>query len=93
MFHEKPYDVNADHSIPKTETTEEKEQRFEHYRMFQQTFETASGKKVLEYFKKFTLDQPGWIRGESKDNAVFREGQNSIIREIIRTIELAKKEN
>jgi len=49
---------------------------------FAQCFQTESGKKVLEYFEKITIDQPAWIPSADPSYGYAREGQNSIIREI-----------
>jgi len=50
---------------------------------FVRTFSTEDGAKVLQHLKFATLDQPSWIPGNSPDQGYMREGQNSIVREII----------
>jgi hypothetical protein len=60
-------------------------------RAFARTFETDEGKKVLEYLVDKTLNQPTWIPGGGTSFGFAREGQNSIIREILQRIERTKK--
>lgn len=54
---------------------------------FAQCFNTQAGQVVLDYFKKKTIDQPAWIPGADPSNGYSREGQNSVIREILTRIE------
>ena len=54
---------------------------------FAQFFKTHAGQVVLDYFKKKTIDQPAWIPGADPSNGYSREGQNSVIREILSRIE------
>ena len=51
---------------------------------------TADGKKVLDYLKKVTVEQPAWEPGSDPSIGYSREGQNSIVREIMHRIERAK---
>jgi len=60
---------------------------------FRQTFGTVQGSTVLEYLKRRTLDQPSWIPGQPADMGPYREGQNSVIREIIARIARGDIEN
>jgi len=60
-------------------------------RAFARTFETTEGKKVLDYLVDKTLSQPTWVVGAGTDFGFAREGQNSIIREILQRIERVKK--
>ena len=53
---------------------------------FFRTFQTEDGEKVLQYLKTFTIDQPTWTPGADASHGYLREGQNSIIREIINRI-------
>ena len=55
--------------------------------MFVRCFSTESGVEVLDYLKSVTLDQPSWYPGEDPSHGFAREGQNSIMREILRRIE------
>lgn len=54
-------------------------------------FKTEAGQKVLKHLKKCTLDQPTWIPEAGANLAYSREGQNSIVRNILLRIENAKK--
>tara|TARA_R110000822_G_scaffold41524_5_gene113013 strand:- start:1586 stop:1894 length:309 start_codon:yes stop_codon:yes gene_type:complete len=53
---------------------------------FSRTFKTEDGKKVLEYLKTCTIDQPTWTPGVDASHGYLREGQNSIIREMLNRI-------
>jgi hypothetical protein len=64
---------------------------------FGKCFNSPSGKRVLEYLSKMTVDQPTWIPsagsidGESAIHHGFvREGQNSIVREIYSRVNQSK---
>lgn len=57
---------------------------------FQRVFSTASGRKVLDWMIKHTLDTPTWLPGRSPDVGYFREGQNNLVRQIKSKIEKAK---
>lgn len=54
---------------------------------FVRCFSTEAGVEVLEYLKGVTIDQPSWYPGEDPSHGFAREGQNSIVREIIKRIE------
>jgi len=54
---------------------------------FVRCFSTEAGIEVLEYLKGVTLDQASWYPGEDPSHGFAREGQNSIVREIIKRIE------
>ena len=47
------------------------------------TFTTEDGKKVLDHLISITINQPSWIPGVDASNGYAREGQNSIVREIL----------
>lgn len=55
------------------------------------TFSTESGKRVLEYWKKYTVDIPTWVPNLPHDQGHWREGQNSIVREAIARIKKAQE--
>jgi hypothetical protein len=55
--------------------------------VFVRCFSTEAGVEVLDYLKSMTLDQPSWYPGEDPSHGFAREGQNSIMREILRRIE------
>jgi len=54
-------------------------------------FSTAAGKKTLNWLKTSYLEQPCWAPGYSTDFGFYREGQNTLIREIVARIERAKE--
>jgi hypothetical protein len=60
--------------------------------MFVRCFSTESGAEVLEYLKSMTLDQPSWYPGEDPSHGFAREGQNSIVREIVRRVERGRNQ-
>lgn len=55
--------------------------------VFVRCFSTEAGIEVLDYLKSMTLDQPSWYPGEDPSHGFAREGQNSIVREIVRRVE------
>ena len=55
-------------------------------------FDTEEGKKVLEHLKSKTLNQPTWVPGSEPSFGYAREGQNSVIRDILMRMERAKNE-
>ena len=57
--------------------------------MFKRTFTSPHGKKVLEHLHQKTLDQPCWQPGAHESFGYAREGQNSIVREIIQKVKRA----
>jgi hypothetical protein len=60
---------------------------------FYRLFNTPEGERVLAFLKSKTLDQPCWnpAYGENAErNAFAREGQNHIVREILKFIEYGK---
>lgn len=60
--------------------------------MFVRCFSTEAGTQVLEYLTSMTLDQPSWYPGEDPSHGYAREGQNSIVREIMRRLERGRIE-
>jgi len=58
--------------------------------LYHKVFTTVEGQKVLEHLRAITIEQPSFIPGESASYGYCREGQNSIIREIIKRIERAR---
>ena len=54
-------------------------------------FSTEAGQEVLDHLKAMTLDQPSWFPGEDPSHGFAREGQNSIVREILRRIEKGRQ--
>lgn len=60
-------------------------------RVFAMTFGTGAGKKVIEYLRSVTIDQPSWVPGQPADHGYMREGQNEIVRQIIKRTERGKR--
>jgi len=58
--------------------------------MFARTFSTDEGKKVLAWMRDFYLEQPCWEPGADTSLGLFREGQNSVIRDIETRMRKAK---
>ena len=50
-------------------------------------FSTEAGQEVIDHLKAMTLDQPSWFPGEDPSHGFAREGQNSVVREMLRRIE------
>lgn len=80
---------------PDTRAVAEKQKlAYEENYDFLATFDTPSGKKVLEWLIKHTLETPTWWPdadyNKSVANGFWREGQNSLVRQIKAKIQLAK---
>jgi len=58
---------------------------------FKRTFDSPHGKKVLKHLNDQTLDQPCWQPGADASFGYAREGQNSIVREIIQRVKRANE--
>lgn len=58
---------------------------------FLKCFSTASGKRVLEWINKYTLDSPTWWPGRPAEFGYWREGQNNLVRQIKSKINNAKE--
>jgi hypothetical protein len=54
------------------------------------TFATDEGKMVLAWLRDFYLEQPCWQPGADQSMGAFREGQNSVIRDIENRIRKAR---
>ncbi len=59
---------------------------------FVRCFSTEYGQEVIKYLKSMTLDQPTWFPGEDPSYGFARDGQNTIVREILRRIERGKSQ-
>ncbi|HEY7803879.1 MAG TPA: hypothetical protein VIC30_05540 [Orrella sp.] len=59
--------------------------------LYVRCFSTEAGIEVLEHLKSVTLDQPTWYPGEDPSHGFAREGQNSVVREILRRIERGRQ--
>lgn len=55
------------------------------------TFGTDEGQKVLAWLRQFYLEQPCWQPGADSSMGMFREGQNSVVRDIENRIRKAKQ--
>lgn len=67
---------------------------YEENHHFDKAFSTPSGRKVLEWLDKHTLGTPSWWPDADYNKAVangfWREGQNSLVRQIKSKIEQAR---
>ena len=52
-------------------------------KLYQRVFSSNDGKKLLIHLKKTYLDTPTWTPGYDSSFGYFRDGQNTIIREIL----------
>lgn len=86
MYDYNPCDTKSLDKLTKEQNEKLKLEQIAKSKKFVSTFSTDDGKWVLDYFKKNTLDCPSWMMGWPENHAVYREGQNSIIREIISTM-------
>jgi len=55
------------------------------------TFASVEGQKVLAWLREFYLEQPCWQPGSDSSLGMFREGQNSVVRDIENRIRKAKQ--
>lgn len=74
----------------KKQIDEANKKDYELNHLFENTFGTPSGKKVLEWLTLHTLESPTWWPGKPPDYGYFREGQNSLMRQIKDKIKKAK---
>jgi hypothetical protein len=58
------------------------QQRKDTDRLYLRVFNTEDGAKLMKYMRDTILEQPVAVPGSPADYAFYREGQNSIIREI-----------
>ncbi len=88
------WDIVSDNPESKAQIKKAEEAANEVNSLFLTAFSTPSGKKVLEWLITHTLDCPTWWPGDSYDksiaNGFFREGQNSLIRQIKAKIKQAR---
>jgi len=56
------------------------------------TFGTDNGKKVLEWLREVYLEQPCWQPGADASFGQWREGQNTVIRDIEARIRKSRNE-
>lgn len=86
------WDIDIDPQESSKETEDIKQKRLQLNKDCFHTFNTDYGKRVLEYFKENTIGTYSWEPGQAENYAIWREGQNVVIREIIARIEQAQKE-
>jgi hypothetical protein len=71
-----------------------KQKEYELDVQFLKTFTTPAGKEVLQWLIAHTLDTPTWWPdadiNKATANGFFREGQNSLIRQVKAKIQRAK---
>ena len=53
--------------------------------LYKRTFTSEEGKRVLEHLKNKTIEQPTWVPGSGHELAYAREGQKSVVKDIMRT--------
>ena len=58
--------------------------------LMSRTFGSEDGKKVLAWMRKFYLEQPCWQPGAESSFGQWREGQNTVVRDIEARIRKAK---
>jgi len=85
---------DALHNAPQISAEQKREQaekRFIEAKLISGAMTTASGKRFLAWLRSKTVDQPSFVPGpHGADQGFFREGQNSIYREILRMMEISK---
>jgi hypothetical protein len=60
-------------------------------RAINRIFQTDDGARMLAWLEDAYLSQPSWAPGFDTDYGFFREGQNTLIREMILRAERAKE--
>ena len=60
-------------------------------RLYLRVFASEDGQKLHEHLRSLTIEQPTWYPGEDASHGFAREGQNSLVREIERRIQRARK--
>jgi hypothetical protein len=63
----------------------------DHNKLVLRVFGSEDGLKLLNWFKAAYLDQSVAIPGSDSSHAYFREGQNSVVRDIFNRIAKARK--
>ena len=58
--------------------------------LYATVFNSPDGLKVLKHLESTTIDQPCWFPGTEASQGYFREGQNSLVRQIKSRIRRAK---
>jgi hypothetical protein len=60
-------------------------------RLYLRVFGSEDGQKLHDHLRSLTIEQPTWYPGEDASHGFAREGQNSLVREIERRIDRARK--
>lgn len=60
-------------------------------KLISKMFDTYEGQQVMTWLSSAYLQQPTWAPGYSTDWGFFREGQNTLIRELQTRIKRAKE--
>ncbi len=60
-------------------------------RLYLRVFGSEDGQRLHEHLRSLTIEQPTWYPGEDASHGFAREGQNSLVREIERRIQRARK--
>ena len=86
-------EAKLDPEQQRAEEDEKRQERLDLARHFHTTFSTPSGKTVLRWLRDHTIELASFIPGtpDSDKQGYVREGQNSLVREIERQIEVAEK--
>ena len=58
--------------------------------LYATVFNSPDGLKVLKHLESTTIDQPCWFPGTEASQGYYREGQNSLVRQINNRIRRAK---
>jgi hypothetical protein len=72
---------------PEYSATDQAEQDKAIFRLFH----TEDGQKVMRFLETAYLNQPSWAPGFTTDYGFFREGQNTLIRELKARMQRAKE--
>lgn len=87
-------DWDSVEEVDTSQIEEAEAKRYELNHQFRECFESPSGKVVLDWLEQHTLQTPTWWPAadynKSVANGFFREGQNSLIRQIKDMIKQAK---
>ena len=85
-------DWNIGSNEPDTEQLEIQRQKdYEQDVAFLVAFSTPNGKKVMDWLQLHVLDAPTWWPSQPSEYGYFREGQNSLVRQIKDKIKRAKQ--
>ncbi len=60
-------------------------------KIFVRCFSTESGQSVLEYLRNTTIEQSTWYPGDDASHGYYREGRNSIVRDIEKRIKRGRE--